>query len=390
MANVIEQIVQPKSFGTQTIEMNVRSNERGPQGEKGDTGDAATINAGNAYSIDYGQQPVVMNSGTSSNATFDFYIPKGEPGAIHYTAGPGINITADNRIEATGEVAVYWGDLVGSMSNQTDLTNALNSKQPKLTAGTNITISNNTISAKEYTAGNGLDLNDGEFSVDTDEIQPKLTAGSNIQINSNTISATDTTYNDFIGADGDYGGSAGLVPAPIATDNVNVLKGDGSWGKVNSSNVDKMSLIDLFYPVGSYYETSNTSFDPNVSWGGTWEEDTAGRVLVAQDNGTFSTVGDTGGSETHVHTVVAGIRTFYSSGMLETTNGLYIKDENGNYSTNTSGTLLSAESSKRNSGLQSNVTTFNHDGFAVQATGSTYSASGLQPYTVIKRWHRTA
>ena len=112
MANVIEQIVQPGKFGSQTIEMVVRSNERGPQGVQGDPGDAATINAGNAYTIEYGKQPVVMNSGTSSNATFDFYIPEGKPGAIHYYAGPGINITADNRIEATGEMAVYWGDLV--------------------------------------------------------------------------------------------------------------------------------------------------------------------------------------------------------------------------------------------------------------------------------------
>lgn len=30
-------------------------------------------------------------------------------------------------------------------------------------------------------------------------------------------------------------------------------------------------LIDLFYPVGSYYETSDTDFDPNKKWGGTWE-----------------------------------------------------------------------------------------------------------------------
>lgn len=28
--------------------------------------------------------------------------------------------------------------------------------------------------------------------------------------------------------------------------------------------------IDLIYPVGSYYETSDTTFDPNVAWGGTW------------------------------------------------------------------------------------------------------------------------
>ena len=35
-------------------------------------------------------------------------------------------------------------------------------------------------------------------------------------------------------------------------------------------------LIDTFYPVGSYYENSDTKFDPNKAWGGTWEK-TAGR-----------------------------------------------------------------------------------------------------------------
>lgn len=26
-------------------------------------------------------------------------------------------------------------------------------------------------------------------------------------------------------------------------------------------------LLNLFYPVGSYYETSDINFDPNISWG---------------------------------------------------------------------------------------------------------------------------
>lgn len=41
-----------------------------------------------------------------------------------------------------------------------------------------------------YTAGNGIDINDNEISVDTDTIQPKLTAGTGIDITDNTISAT--------------------------------------------------------------------------------------------------------------------------------------------------------------------------------------------------------
>lgn len=57
------------------------------------------------------------------------------------------------------------------------------------------------------------------------------------------------------------------------------------------------AIVDLLYPVGTYISTSNTSFDPNTSLGGTWVKDVTGRVLVAKDSGTFSTVGSTGGVE---------------------------------------------------------------------------------------------
>lgn len=30
------------------------------------------------------------------------------------------------------------------------------------------------------------------------------------------------------------------------------------------------TLVDFFYPIGSYYETSNASFNPNIAWNGTW------------------------------------------------------------------------------------------------------------------------
>lgn len=91
--NVIKQIVQGEG-SSQTIKMVVRSNERGPQGEKGDTGSAATIQAGQAYSIPATQAPAVMNSGTEENAVFDFYIPR---------------------------TSASWGDITGDIKDQPDL-----------------------------------------------------------------------------------------------------------------------------------------------------------------------------------------------------------------------------------------------------------------------------
>lgn len=68
------------------------------------------------------------------------------------------------------------------------------------------------------------------FQFAKSEVQRKLTAGTNIQINGNTISATDTTYSNFVGATSSVAGSAGLVPAPTTSDPDKFLKGDGTWG----------------------------------------------------------------------------------------------------------------------------------------------------------------
>lgn len=154
--------------------------------------------------------------------------------------------------------------------------------QDQLTAGTNIQINGNTISATDttyanfvgtdgqtagtaglvpapattdageflkadgtwatppgttYTAGTGIDITGSTIAVDTTTIQPKLTAGSNISIDANNeISATDTTYSAFTGATSSVAGAAGLVPAPTTSDPDNYLKGDGTWAALPGAN----------------------------------------------------------------------------------------------------------------------------------------------------------
>lgn len=112
------------------------------------------------------------------------------------------------RWNKTPQTWTYVGAIDGYYTkDQTDT--LLSGKQNVLTAGDNISITNDTISAVDttYTAGTGLALNGTQFSVDTTAIatqtdltaglatkQGTLTAGANVQINNNTISATDTTY----------------------------------------------------------------------------------------------------------------------------------------------------------------------------------------------------
>lgn len=89
-----------------------------------------------------------------------------------------------------------------------------------------------------YTAGEGIDIEGTEISVDTSTIQEKLTAGANISIDENNeISATDTTYSAFTGTDGTAAGTSGLVPAPATTDAGKFLKADGTWDTAGGSSV---------------------------------------------------------------------------------------------------------------------------------------------------------
>lgn len=42
--------------------------------------------------------------------------------------------------------------------------------------------------------------------------------------------------------------------------------------------------LDLIHPIGSIYETLDTSFNPNESWGGSWSADNTESVLVSQNS----------------------------------------------------------------------------------------------------------
>ena len=83
------------------------------------------------------------------------------------------------------------------------------------------------------------------FDYSRRELQTKLTAGSNVQINGNTISATDTTYSAFTGTDGMVAGTSGLVPAPATTDDGKFLKADGTWATVQSGAGSKLVAFDV-------------------------------------------------------------------------------------------------------------------------------------------------
>ena len=68
---------------------------------------------------------------------------------IIYTAGEGIELTDDGKITNTCVGEAIWGNITGEIDNQLDLKNKLDNKQNKLTAGSNIQIENDIISATD-------------------------------------------------------------------------------------------------------------------------------------------------------------------------------------------------------------------------------------------------
>ena len=82
--------------------------------------------------------------------------------------------------------------------------------------------------------------------------------------------------------------------------------GTGEEVDINDADaVQKSEFLDLFYPVGSYYETSNSSFNPNTVWGGTWVLEAEGKVHVSA--GSTYTINSTGGAATRSYTPAGSV-----------------------------------------------------------------------------------
>ena len=82
------------------------------------------------------------------------------------------------------------------------------------------------------------------------------------------------------------------------TIDLGVTSVNGQTGDVTVTERSVKQLIDIIYPVGTYYETTDNTFNPNTAWAGTtWQKITDGRVLIA--GGGDYTVGNNYGEKTH-------------------------------------------------------------------------------------------
>ena len=183
-----------------------------------------------------------------------------------------------------------------------------------------------------------------------------------------------------------------------------------SGGTINEDEIymtPTSDLINLFYPVGSYYETSDTSFDPNVSWGGTWVLELEGQVHVSgvpagnyevdganQANGVGVSDGGAG-----MVTLTANEIPAHTHGNKSLTAGFSGRRSGGNDAvshwaqqnatvtqSSSSGTTTTASGTANK---HTDIVTFNlsHEHSSV---GGGQAHENMPPYIVVNRWHRTA
>lgn len=160
------------------------------------------------------------------------------------------------------------------------------------------------------------------------------------------------------------------------------------------------ALIDLFYPVGTVYETTDSSFDPNAVWGGTWSK-IEGRMLLGSSSD--HAINSTGGEENVTLTTSQVPSHTHSRGTMDITGSFIPAHSNGVCFLETIspfGAFYTANT-VNNCGVVSvtgTVTGTNDIQFKASRswTGSTSSVGGdgahnnMPPYYTVNIWRRTA
>ena len=173
---------------------------------------------------------------------------------------------------------------------------------------------------------------------------------------------------------------------------------------------DARAFLDFFYPVGSYYDTSDANFNPNVMWGGTWHLLDEGYVLISgSSNGSYK-VGTNYGNNTKSYTPSGSVGNHtLNTNQIPSHNhafGLYKWNSNGTNAgpLNTMPWVYSQGSGSNHVQPTPGTKNFNYDnkgnlmiwntgggqahnhGF----TGTAATLDVMQASTPVYRWHRVA
>lgn len=228
-----------------------------------------------------------------------------------------------------------------------------------------------------YNSGGGAILNNAGESTSPSYLgSTKLTGGD--QAHNNTQPSI-ATY--FIIKAKQVAVTAAEVVDNLESDSLNSAL-SAKQGKVLNDKINNIqnSLLDFFYPVGTYYETSVESFDPNTEWGGTWVEDTKGLATVGAyanddtnpgNSRTYLHLGSIYGESSHILSIDEMPR--HRFGVGSRANG----DQNAIAA---SGNMIGREF------LGSSV----YNSYYTEYLGNDQAHNNTQPSIGVIRWHRIA
>lgn len=206
---------------------------------------------------------------------------------------------------------------------------------------------------RDYDLGDWVTIQDRDLSIEIDAQIVEVT----------TTLQNNETINDIIF---EYGKANKTEIKDIRTINASVEEISNNIKYIDKKISD---LLNMFYPIGSVYETMDSSFDPNKKWGGTWER-IKGRVLVGVDenDSDFNTAEKTGGEKTH---------TLVVSELPQHTHANYAKRTNITIN-NSGNTHVMCHRSNSGATVGNNI----------GSTGEGVAHNNLQPYITCFIWKR--
>lgn len=206
---------------------------------------------------------------------------------------------------------------------------------------------------RDYDLGDWVTIQDRDLGI---EIDAQIVEVTTTLQNNETIN--DITF--------EYGKANKIEIKDIRTISANVEEISNNVKYIDKKISD---LLNMFYPVGSIYETMDSSFDPNKKWGGTWER-IKGRVLIGVDenDSDFNIAEKTGGEKTH---------TLVVSELPQHTHANYAKRTNITIN-NSGNTHVTCHSSNSGAIVGNNI----------GRTGEGVAHNNLQPYITCFIWKR--
>ena len=225
----------------------------GKDGVDGADGKAATVTIGTVETLPPGSNAYVRNSGTDTDAILDMGIPRGN----------------------AGEGASSWGDITGTLSDQTDLANALALKANVVDLGdlaTHDTVDYQTEVTNKPTFGSLASKDSVNYAT---EVTNKPNLGTMASVNDAPSDSKEYVRKNGAWAESSGGGGGGITSV--------------SWGDINGTLANQTDLQTALSSKANTSDLGDLAYEDDapsdskeyVRKNGVWSEATGGISSVA-------------------------------------------------------------------------------------------------------------